>query len=383
MSRGYSLDGLANVIYPSFQDVLSADLNTLDGRDGEGKYLQALSAGATPEKHYPIAEAGVLEVLRHGGNRGDNVMQRYTSFSSRRMFIRTQADSAGAWTSWDEYARMSEIYKQVYPVGAIYTCVNSINPNTLFPGTTWSQITDGRVLRTATNNTVGTGDGNIGQTGGSETYTISAAMMPVHSHTIAHTHDAPQHTHSVPAHSHTMAHTHGVAAHTHSVPAHSHTMAHTHSTPNHTHSGTANSAGDHSHDLQMTGSADGTGTPPYPADGRPSLESTNTAGQAGGVRNAGAHTHTVTIPSSGGGTTGGSSAANTGTQAAMTTGGTALTTGGSSAASTGNSTAFNTGNATALTTGGPSVASTGNAGGTTSMTVTNMFRRVAVWQRTA
>lgn len=421
MARGYSLDGIANVVYPCFQGALNVDLNTLIGRDAEGKYMQPASANATAANNYPIQEAGMLEVLQHAANGVNNVMQRYTTFLSRRLFIRSQTTSDGNWTGWDEYARMSEIYKQVYPVGAIYTCVNSVNPNSLFPGTTWVQITDGRVLRAATNNTVGTGDGNIGQTGGSETYTISSSMMPVHSHTMSHTHDAPQHTHSVPAHSHTMAHTHGVAAHTHSVPAHSHTMAHTHSmahnhsmahthsTPNHTHSASAstsvtvNSGGAHDH-AQRAWQDGGGVTRDWYID-RNVFNKAGFTNLQSRTESGGAHTHSasastsVTVNSGGGGTTGGSSAAstggssaastggssatNTGTQAAMTTGGTALTTGGSSAANTGTQAAMTTGNASALTTGGPSTGSTGNAGGTTSMTVTNLFRRVAVWQRTA
>ena len=393
MARGYSLDGLANVIFPSFQPSLSVDLDTLVGRDSEGKYMQPTNANATAANHYPIQEAGLLEVLRHAANGANNVMQRYTSFSSRRMFIRSQLDNNGTWSDWDEYARMSEIYKQVYPVGAIYTCVNSVNPNTLFPGTTWSQITDGRSLRSSTNNTVGTASGNIGETGGADSVSIGVGNLPAHSHTIAHTHDAPQHTHSVPAHSHTMAHTHGVAAHTHSVPAHSHTMAHTHSTPNHTHSASAstsvtvNSGGAHDH-AQRAWQDGGGVTRDWYID-RNVFNKAGFTNLQSRTESGGAHTHSasastsVTVNSGGGGTTGGSSAANTGTQAAMTTGGTALTTGGSSAASTGTQAAMTTGNASALTTGQPSVASSGNTGSGSALGIANTFRRVAVWQRTA
>lgn len=422
MARGYSLDGMANVIYPSFQAGLTVNLDTLVGRDSEGKYMQPSTANATVANNYPIQEAGMLEVLRHAAaNGGNNVMQRYTSFATRRLFIRSQLDAQGTWSGWDEYARMSEIYKQVYPVGAIYTCVNSVNPNTLFPGTTWVQITDGRSLRSSTNNTVGTASGNIGETGGADSVTIATDNLPSHSHTIAHTHDAPQHTHSVPAHSHNMAHTHGVAAHTHSVPAHSHTMAHTHpmahthtmahthSTPNHSHSASAStsvsvaSGGEHDH-AQRAWQDGGGVTRDYYIDrnvfNKPGFTNLQSRTESGGAHSHSASASTsVTVNSGGGGTTGGSSAAstggssdantddssatNTGTQAAMTTGGTALTTGGSSATDTGTQAAMTTGGASALTTGGASVANSGNTGSGSALSIANTFRRVAVWQRTA
>lgn len=368
MARGYSLDGLANVILPSFQDSLNVNLNTLVGRDSEGKYMQPSTANATAANNYPIQEAGMLEVLRHAGNNTNNVIQRYTSFSSRRLFIRSQIDSSGTWSGWDEYARMSEIYKQVYPVGAIYACVNSVNPNTLFPGTTWTQITDGRSLRSSTNNTVGTASGNIGETGGSDSVSIAVGHLPSHSHTIAHTHDAPQHTHAFPAHVHTM-------AHTHSVPAHSHTAsgstgsagAHTHSV-----SGTAASAGNHDHAQRAWRSSGGGSSTYIDRNVFNNAGSTDTSSR---TEAGGAHTHTVSG-------TAASAGAHTHTVSVTVNQQAAMTTGGVSTANTG-STGGTTGNASALTTGGPSVASSGNTGSGTALSVANTFRRVAVWQRTA
>lgn len=371
MPKGYSLDALADVVYPSTQSALTVNLNTLVGRDNEGKYIQPTSASATTANNYPIQEAGILEVLRHAANGANNVMQRYTTFSSRRLFIRSQADGSGNWTEWDEYARMSEIYKQVYPVGIEIQFAISTNPNTLFPGTTWTQITDGRVVRGAVTNSTGgnAANGDIGTIGGSESITIAVGNLPAHSHTIAHTHDAPQHTHAFPAHVHTM-------AHTHSVPAHSHTASgSTGSAGAHTHtvSGTAASAGDHDH-AQRAWQDGGGVTRDWYIDrnvfnkaGFTNLQSRTEAGGAhthsvsGTAASAGAHTHTVSVTVN--------------QQAAMTTGGV-------STANTGQ-TGGTTGNASAVTTGGPSAASSGNTGSGTAIAVTNPFRRVAIWRRTA
>ena len=63
----------------------------------------------------------------------------------------------------------------VYPVGAIYISANSVNPGTLFSGTTWEQITDAFLL-------AGGGDYTIGATGGEAEHEITIAEMPSHTH---------------------------------------------------------------------------------------------------------------------------------------------------------------------------------------------------------
>lgn len=352
MPKGYSLDAIANVLYPSVKGVLNVNLNTLYGLDNEGKYFQSANAGATTANNYPIASAGVLEVLCSNANFAGSTIQRYTTYIGSRTFVRSQNSANPAdWSDWEELQRVSLLYKQIYPVGIELHFATSVNPNSLFPGTTWTQITDGRVIRGAVTNSTGgnTANGDIGTIGGNESMTLG-------------TNHLPGHTHEVPVHSHTIAHTHGIAAHTHTVPQHSHTMAHTHSTPNHTHSGTANSAGEHTHPI-MGSDANNLGGGDSWVDGhlRKSVYQSTEA--------AGAHSHTVTIPSSGGGTTGGSSAGSTGTQVAVNVSSQTLSTGGSSAANSG-------GSAAGMQTGQGPV--TNN-----SFNLTNPFRRVAIWRRTA
>lgn len=44
---------------------------------------------------------------------------------------------------------MEEIVNKIYPVGAIYISVNATNPNTLFAGTSWTRIANGKFLVSA------------------------------------------------------------------------------------------------------------------------------------------------------------------------------------------------------------------------------------------
>lgn len=78
------------------------------------------------------------------------------------------------------------VLNAIYPVGTIYTTVVATNPGTIFGGT-WVEFGAGRVL-------VGRSSGEtefntVEKTGGAKTVTLSAAQMPVHTHTQnAHSH---------------------------------------------------------------------------------------------------------------------------------------------------------------------------------------------------
>lgn len=86
-------------------------------------------------------------------------------------------------------AFVKEVYNLVYPVGICIDFDNATNPNTVFPGTTWTQITDGRVVRAATSLTVGSAAGNITALLGADTLTLSVAQLPIHAHGMSnHTH---------------------------------------------------------------------------------------------------------------------------------------------------------------------------------------------------
>lgn len=154
-------------------------------------------------------------------------------------------------------------FDQIYPVGTIYMSVVDMNPGAYFGGT-WVSWGSGRVPVGVNRNV---GDFNtVEKTGGASTVTLTASQIP------AHTHTGPSHTHS---------------------------------TPNHTHSVNIVNAGAHRHTVprwkQAIANSDGTR---YLAQG------TESDGYQTSV--SGDHTHSATVPYSGGGTTGAAGTGNTG-----------------------------------------------------------------------
>lgn len=79
------------------------------------------------------------------------------------------------------------VLDKVYPVGSIYTSVNSTSPQTLFTGTTWERIT-GKFLLAATDG--GSAGGNstasvvAGGTGGEASHVLSVAELAQHGHRV-------------------------------------------------------------------------------------------------------------------------------------------------------------------------------------------------------
>ena len=72
---------------------------------------------------------------------------------------------------------IEDIFNRIYPIGSIYTSVNSTNPHSLFGGT-WEQIKDKFLLSA--------GDTyNAGDEGGEATHTLTIDEMPSHSHRFA------------------------------------------------------------------------------------------------------------------------------------------------------------------------------------------------------
>lgn len=72
---------------------------------------------------------------------------------------------------------IEDLLDKFYPVGTYYVSMSeSFDPNESFVGT-WVRDTDGLVTVAATT------AGEVGQTGGEETHTITVAEMPSHKHT--------------------------------------------------------------------------------------------------------------------------------------------------------------------------------------------------------
>lgn len=90
------------VMHERKASLVSEDLNILQG-DKAGFYYTGLSANATPERNYPIQEAGCLLVQRTGANDPKSCIQTYTAYSSGRRFMRWLGNAAtGTWSQWYE-----------------------------------------------------------------------------------------------------------------------------------------------------------------------------------------------------------------------------------------------------------------------------------------
>jgi len=67
----------------------------------------------------------------------------------------------------------------IFPIGSIYLSVDSVNPGTIFQGTTWIPWGEGRVpVGVADNGTFNT----VEKTGGAETHTLTSDEMALHEH---------------------------------------------------------------------------------------------------------------------------------------------------------------------------------------------------------
>ena len=99
------------------------------------------------------------------------------------------------------HLQKNRIWETVYPVGSIYTSVNSTSPEELFGGT-WESFGQGRTLVGMGSNGTTNYD-TVEKTGGSETKTIAVGNLPSHSHTytpsgtIGNTGGGGKHNHSV------------------------------------------------------------------------------------------------------------------------------------------------------------------------------------------
>lgn len=380
MVTGYSLDALVKEHYKAPYLVLAnTQINTLYGNENVGTYPQNMNAYATVANGYPEgAQAGNLEVLLTSAGNTNNCIQRYTNFANLRVWIRSQASGSGdrTWTAWVEQVNMSMVYNAMYPVGIVVQFNKAVNPNNTFPGTAWTQITDGRAVRAATSNVAGTTPGQIGSVQGSDSSTLAVGHLPPHNH-------AMNHYHNIAAHSHPMPHTHGINAHTHGM-NHVHTIQHDHpavttsGSGGHSHSvsGSTNTTGNHSHTVGGRYGGDSVGGKQrVQVDGTAQVSSTagnhshTVTGTAAAVGN---HTHTVDIPFFSGLSGGSLNTAGTGDK--HSTDGTALTTNGTNTANT---------SATALTTGGASVENTANTGSGSAFSVLNASHYYSFWERTA
>ena len=374
MATGYSLDALVKERWSRYAEPLASNtnINNLDTVDKAGIYMVSANTLAATIAGLPIALAGVLEVMPWTPS-GQNI-QRYTLYNNQGEY--TRSNTGDGWTNWRKTITDVDVFGVIYPVGIVVQFNKAVNPNNTFPGTSWTQITDGRAVRAATSNAAGTGTGQIGSVQGSDSSVLAVGHLPAHNHGMGH-------THAIAAHSHPMPHTHGINSHTHGM-NHDHTMNHDH--PNttssasggHSHSvsGSTNTTGNHNHTVGGVYGGDSVGGKQrVQASGTNQVSSTNgnhshtVSGTAAAVGN---HTHTVDVPAYSGAT--GYSKVIGSTAGKTATDGTALTTNGTNTANT---------SATALVTGDPSTPTTDNTGSGSSFSVLNASHYYSFWERTS
>lgn len=74
------------------------NLNALTG-SWFGQYHQSANAGASAPLNYPVAQAGVLEVLQTGVAT-ESCIQRYTTYSNNTLHQRRYTAASSAWSNW-------------------------------------------------------------------------------------------------------------------------------------------------------------------------------------------------------------------------------------------------------------------------------------------
>lgn len=304
MPTGYSLGAMADLLYPSRVNTpLSGNLNDYWGLDNRGTWYQSSNASATIALNYPTTQSGVLEVIPHNANFAGASIQRYTVYSNNYVYNRSQASgpAPGVWTPWRLQLNDLNLYNVIYPIGIGIWFSQAVNPNTVFAGTTWVQIQNGRSVRMATSGLANPAiAGQIGNSAGADTVTLVAANLPSHSHSMAHTHTI-NHTHSNGTATSSGAHTHTVSGSAASSGAHQHNFRRGWSWYGSTAAGNKT--------LFEGATAGGIAALDWGPGGDSNGAHTHTI--SGTAASSGAHTHVVTVPAFNG-DTGYSSAASTG-----------------------------------------------------------------------
>lgn len=170
--------------------------NNLKGND-YGIWYQPFSANATVSRGYPEGVgAGTLEIYQNFADGANGCVQIYRDYNNKeKIFSRVYQARNSSWSAWtqlltsednlasvkdkEQARRNLEIYRAIYPVGIVVMFDSGTNPNTTFYGTTWAEIKDGRAVRSSPNGTT--------NTLGSDSFTLTEANIPKHTHTISGT----------------------------------------------------------------------------------------------------------------------------------------------------------------------------------------------------
>ncbi len=119
-----------------------------------------------------------------------NVSQNTTTYLSNndkkyiaKYIDNESCDLTDAVTSLTNASDSNNMFLRMYPVGSIYTSINSTNPGTIFGGT-WIEFGSGRTLVGV--DVAQSEFDTVEETGGEKTHTLTVSEIPSHSHTGIH-----------------------------------------------------------------------------------------------------------------------------------------------------------------------------------------------------
>jgi len=139
-------------------------------------YTQLLSTMAMPISLY---DNGTRMAVSFGEECADNYGQNVVINFAKDAYLRYVRNNVAYVEKVEDV-----FYSCPFPVGGIYISTDSTNPNTIWAGTTWSAIAEGRVLIGAGTGNDGTNSLTVdgGDTGGEYQHTLTINEMPSHTH---------------------------------------------------------------------------------------------------------------------------------------------------------------------------------------------------------
>ena len=139
-------------------------------------YTQLLSTMAMPISLY---DNGTRMAVSFGEECADNYGQNVVINFAKDSYLRYIRNNVAYVEKVEDV-----FYSCPFPVGGIYISTDSSNPNTIWQGTTWSAIAEGRVLIGAGTGSDGTNSLTVdgGDTGGEYQHTLTVNEMPAHAH---------------------------------------------------------------------------------------------------------------------------------------------------------------------------------------------------------
>ena len=132
INRGSDVQILGHSINNDFQ-MRRADLTTedLNNCDKPGYYIQHVSTNATIARHYPVANyAGFLEVFTSTSYSSRYRLQRFTTYDSRRVYVRDLYGSSDSTATWSDWRSISPVDIKIWDSAAATPDIDTLVSDT-------------------------------------------------------------------------------------------------------------------------------------------------------------------------------------------------------------------------------------------------------------